>query len=65
MVETMIKEGKELELYAESLSGIDKIGDKGGLVHHLTKGMMTRTELTEQCVLMALIPRLHENIYCL
>jgi inosine/xanthosine triphosphatase len=62
-VETMIKEGKELERYSESLSGVDKIGDKGGLIHHLTKGKMTRTELTEQCVLMALIPWLHKDVY--
>lgn len=62
-VETMIKEGRELERYAESLSGIDQIGDKGGLVHHLTKGIMTRTDLTEQCVLMALIPFLHKDVY--
>ena len=62
-VETMIKAGKELERYAESLSGISEIGDKGGLVHHLTKGVMTRTDLTEQCVMMALIPWLHKDVY--
>jgi inosine/xanthosine triphosphatase len=62
-VETMIKAGKELERYAESLSGIKEIGDKGGLVHHLTKGAMTRTDLTEQCVMMALIPWLHKDTY--
>ncbi len=62
-VEAMIKTGKELERYAESLSGIKEIGDKGGLVHHLTKGVMTRTDLTEQCVMMALIPWLHKDVY--
>ncbi|MDV3244970.1 MAG: inosine/xanthosine triphosphatase [Nitrososphaerales archaeon] len=62
-VEKMIREGRELEQYAETISGVGQIGDKGGLVHHLTKGMMTRTELTEQCVLMALIPRLHKDVY--
>ena len=62
-VETMIKAGTELEHYAEELSGIREIGDKGGLIHHLTKGVMTRTDLTEQCVMMALIPWLHKDVY--
>jgi len=62
-VEAMIKAGKELERYAEDLSGINEVGDKGGLVHHLTKGAMTRTDLTEQCVMMALIPWLHKDTY--
>jgi non-canonical (house-cleaning) NTP pyrophosphatase len=59
----MIKAGTELEHYAEELSGIREIGDKGGLIHHLTKGVMTRTDLTEQCVMMALIPWLHKDVY--
>jgi len=62
-VEALIKAGNELEHYAESLSGIKEIGDKGGLVHYLTKGVMTRTDLTEQCVMMALIPWLHKDTY--
>jgi len=62
-VDAIIKEGKELERWAEKASGIGQIGDKGGLVHYLTKGVMTRTDLTEQCVLMALIPFLHKDIY--
>lgn len=62
-VETLIKAGRELERYAESLSGISEIGNKGGLIHHLTKGVMTRTDLTEQCVMMALIPWLHRGVY--
>jgi len=62
-VEAMISAGRELERYAESLSGISEIGDKEGLIHHLTKGVMTRTDLTEQCVMMALIPWLHKDVY--
>ena len=62
-VEEMIKAGRELERYAESLSGISEVGDKGGLVNHLTKGAMTRTDLTEQCIMMALIPWLHRDVY--
>jgi len=62
-MERMFKDGRELEQWAEALSGIDRIGDKGGLINFLTKGNMTRAELTEQCVLTALIPRLHGEVY--
>jgi inosine/xanthosine triphosphatase len=62
-MEKMIKEGSELERWAESISGINEIGDKGGLINHLTNGKMTRAELTEQCVTTALIPWLHRDIY--
>jgi len=62
-MESMLKEGRELERYAEELSGIKEVGDKGGLVRHLTKGAMTRAQLTEQCVTTALIPWLHRDVY--
>jgi inosine/xanthosine triphosphatase len=62
-MDQMFKEGKELERWAESVSGIDEVGDKGGLVQHLTKGKMTRADLTEQCVTTALIPWLHREVY--
>lgn len=62
-MEKLFSEGKELERWAESISGINEVGDKGGLIHHLTKGRMTRTDLTEQCVVTALIPWLHLDMY--
>ena len=62
-MEDMFREGKELERWAEALSGIPEVGDKGGLIQHLTKGKMTRTELTEQCVTTALIPWMHRDVY--
>jgi inosine/xanthosine triphosphatase len=62
-METLIKEGGELEQWAEALSGISQVGDKGGLIHHLTNGRMSRAELTEQCVTTALIPWLHREVY--
>lgn len=62
-MEKLFSEGKELERWAESVSGINEVGDKGGLIHHLTMGMMTRTDLTEQCVVTALIPWLHRDVY--
>jgi inosine/xanthosine triphosphatase len=62
-MEKMFKKGEELERWAEELSGIKEVGDKGGLIHHLTKGKMSRIDLTEQCVVTALIPWLHRPVY--
>ena len=62
-MEELFREGKELERWAEKVSGINEVGDKGGLVNFLTRGVMTRADLTEQCVVMALAPRLHRDVY--
>jgi inosine/xanthosine triphosphatase len=62
-MEKLFKDERELERWAEEVSGIKEVGDKGGLIHHLTKGRMTRTELTDQCVITALIPWLHRDVY--
>jgi inosine/xanthosine triphosphatase len=62
-VEKLFKEGRELERWAEEVSGINEIGDKGGIIQHLTKGKMSRVDLTEQCVTTALVPWLHRDIY--
>ncbi len=62
-MERLFEEGKELERWAEQVSGIDEVGDKGGLINFLTKGKMTRADLTEQCVITALAPRLQGDVY--
>ena len=62
-IEKMIKDGRELEDFAVGLSGIPEVGDKGGLIHHLSKGMMNRADLTEQCVTTALLPWLNRDVY--
>jgi inosine/xanthosine triphosphatase len=62
-MDKLFKDGRELERWAEEVSGIKEVGDKGGLIKHLTKGRMTRTDLTEQCVITALIPWLHRDVY--
>jgi len=59
----LFREGKELERWAEKVSGIKEVGDKGGLVNFLTKGIVTRADLTEQCIVMALSPRFHRDVY--
>jgi inosine/xanthosine triphosphatase len=62
-VEKMIRNGGELEQYAVDLTGIEDIGEKGGIINFLTKGAISRTQLTEQCVITALIPWLHKDLY--
>ena len=62
-IERLLDEGSELERWAEKVSGIKEVGDKGGLIDFLTNGKMSRTDLTEQCVLTALIPWLHKDVY--
>jgi len=62
-MEKLLREGSELERWAEKVSGINEVGDKGGLIQHLTKGKVNRTDLTEECVITALIPWLHRDLY--
>ena len=59
----MIREGNELEHYAVEMTGVSGVGDKEGLVYHLTKGRISRADLTEQCVRTALVPWLHADLY--
>jgi len=62
-MEKLLRDGRELERWAEEISGITEVGDKGGIVQHLTMGRMSRTDLTEQCVVTAMIPWLHRDLY--
>ena len=62
-MEKLFRDGRELERWAEEVSGIKEVGDKGGLIQHLTKGRMNRIDLSEQCVLTALIPWNHRDVY--
>jgi len=62
-MEKLLRDGRELERWAEEVSGINEVGDKGGLINFLTKGKMTRADLTEQCVITALSPWLHRDVY--
>lgn len=62
-IEKLFEEGRELERWAEEVSGISEVGDKGGLINYLTNGTINRTELTTQCVITALIPWFHREVY--
>lgn len=55
--------GKEVGDVMDQLTGVDDLGEKMGAVSYLSRGMLDRTGNTEQCVLMAMIPRMNEEVY--
>ena len=56
-------EGSELDRYARELTGVPRIREEDGIVYHLTKGNVSRLEMTQQCVRMALVPWLNRKQY--
>lgn len=61
--ERLVAEGKELDWYSRELTGAEKITDEEGIVYHVSKGRVSRLQMTEQCVSMALIPWLNKGAY--
>ncbi|MCS7144047.1 MAG: inosine/xanthosine triphosphatase [Archaeoglobaceae archaeon] len=55
--------GTEVGKTMEKLSGIKELGRKVGAVHYLSKGAISRTELSRIAVTMALIPWLYRELY--
>ncbi len=62
VIEEVLK-GKEVGHVMDKVTGVDNLGQKTGAVSYLSKGLLDRTENTEQCVLTAMIPRMNEGIY--
>ena len=56
-------EGIEVGDMMEKITGIEKIGEKFGAIYYLTKGKISRIELTRLAVTMALIPRINKELY--
>lgn len=63
VVERVLREKKEIGTVMEELTGIKDIGETIGSIGYLSKGILNRIALTEQAILMALIPRLNYKIY--
>jgi len=63
LVATMKKDGLELDQYSRELVGADRVKKEEGIVYHLTKGRISRLQMTEQSVSMALVPWLNEKTY--
>jgi inosine/xanthosine triphosphatase len=53
-----LKLGKTVGDLMSEVTGINDIGHKQGAIGYLSKGILTREGLTEQAVVMALVPRL-------
>ena len=63
MVIEQVMDGVEVGDVMDQFTGVDQLGQKTGAVSHLSRGLLDRTGNTEQCVLMAMIPRMNEDIY--
>ena len=63
VIERVIREGVEIEQAFEALTGEKNIGERAGVVGFLSKNLTNRREITEMCVLMALIPMLNKQWY--
>lgn len=55
--------GIEVGVTMEKISGIKNLGKKFGAVHYLSKGAISRTDLSRIAVTMALIPWLNSELY--
>jgi inosine/xanthosine triphosphatase len=58
-----VLDGEEFGKVMDRITGVDDIGKKEGGIGYLTNGKLTRTQLTEQCVMSALVPRMKPELY--
>lgn len=63
IVSRVLGEGIEVGTAMDQLSGVEELGQKQGAIGYFSKGHMDRTSLTEQAVLMALLPRVNQRLY--
>jgi len=58
-----VKKGRTVGEVMGEISGIKDLGKKEGAIGFLSFSLLNRRELTEQAVLMALIPRIRAELY--
>jgi len=58
-----VLQGREVGHVMDQLTGIDELGKKTGAVSYLSNGLLDRLGNTEQCVLMAMIPLINNELY--
>jgi len=63
VVREVLSKRTEVGRVMERLTGIWRIGERMGAVGYLSRGKLDRVRLTEQAVLMAMIPRLSPKLY--
>ena len=54
---------EELDHYTHELTGAREVREEHGIVYHLSGRRLSRVEMTEQCVSMALIPWQNAKLY--
>ncbi len=59
----MIQSGRELGDVTDELTGGHNEKQKGGIISYFTKGVVTRTGLYVEGLVMALVPFLNEELY--
>jgi inosine/xanthosine triphosphatase len=59
----LIRQGRTVGQAIEIKYGIKDVGKKKGAIGFLSKDFLSRTGLTEQAVLMAMIPRIRRELY--
>ncbi|MFA5771852.1 MAG: inosine/xanthosine triphosphatase [Thermoplasmata archaeon] len=62
-VMSRIKKGETTGSAMEKLYGIKDIGKKMGAIGYLSNGLIDRTKLTEQAIIMAMVPRIKKELY--
>lgn len=63
VVEGVLKGEGEVGSLLERMFNVERIGETIGAIGLLSRGILDRTRLTEQAVLMAMIPRINREIY--
>ncbi len=58
-----VLQGRTVGDVMSELAQIERLGHKEGAIGFLSKNLLTRAQLTEQAVLMALLPRLRSELY--
>lgn len=58
-----LRKGASVGEVVSRVSGVDDVGRKEGAIGWLSRGHVTRTQLSEPAVLMAFLPRLRPEIY--
>jgi inosine/xanthosine triphosphatase len=63
IVDRVLGEGIEVGTAMDQLTGVHDLGQKQGAIGYFSKGYLDRTTLSEQAVLMALLPRVNQGLY--
>jgi inosine/xanthosine triphosphatase len=58
----VLRDGVEVGRAMDEFTGISELGRRQGAIGYLSRGALNRTRLTEQAVLMALVPRLSRDL---